>query len=96
MSGEGTQEEPFELEYTSDEYHTPPVEEQENAPPWTLIPIEEVFPEVAEAEAMQERGMEVAVAWDRSQVHRQRCVCSLGKIKAKYHPYCMSTVQRPR
>ena len=77
MSGEGTREEPFELEYALDgEYHTPPAEEQENAPPQTLIPIEEVLPEVAEVEAMQEWGREVAEAWCRSQVRHQRCVWS--------------------
>ena len=94
MSGEGTREEPFELEYASDgEYHTPPAEEQENTPPRTLIPIEEVLPEVTEVEAMQERGREFAEAWDRSQVHRQRCVRSAGRIKSKFHPYHKSTGQ---
>ena len=64
VSGEGTREEPFELEYASDgEYHTPPAEQQKNTPPWTLIPIEEVLPEVAEMEAMQERGREFIEAW---------------------------------
>ena len=94
MSGEGTQEEPFELEYASDgEYHTPPAGEQENALPGTLIPIEEVLPEVAEMGAMQERGREFMEAWDRSQVRRQRCVRSSGRIKAKFHPYRKSTGQ---
>ena len=79
IRGDGTREEPFELEYASDgEYHTPPAEEQENARPGTLIPIEEVLPEVAETEAMQERGREFMEAWDRSQVCRQRCVRSSG------------------
>ena len=94
MSGEGTREEPFKLEYASDgEYHTPPAEEQENAPPRTLIPIEEVLPEVAEAEAMQERGREFVEAWDCSQVHRQHCVRSSGWIKSHFHPYRKSTGQ---
>ena len=94
MSGEGTREEPFELEYASDgEYHTPPAEEQENAPPRTLVPIEEVLPEVAATEAMQERGREFIEALDRSQVRRQRCVRSSGRIKSHFHPYCKSTGQ---
>ena len=94
VSGEGTREEPFELEYASDgEYHTPPAEEQGNVTPQTLIPIEEVLPEVAETEAMQERGREFVEAWERSQVRCQRCVRSSGRIKAKYHPYRKSTGQ---
>ena len=84
---------PLRQESGSDKYHTPPAEEQENVPPQTLIPIEEVLPEVAEAEAMQERGREFVEAWERSQVHRQRCVRSSGRIKSKYHPYHKSTGQ---
>ena len=75
VRGDGSREEPFELEYASDgEYHTPPAGEQENAPPRTLVPIEEILPEVAATEAMQGRGREFIEALDRSQVRRQRCV----------------------
>ena len=87
ISGEGTREEPFELEYASDDYHTPPAEEQENTPPRTLVPIEEVLPEVAATEAMQQMGRDFIEALDRSQVRRQRCVRSSGQIKSKFHPH---------